>query len=278
LFILAMVLVLASACLHALWNALLKRARDIQTASVGILAVSVLATGCLAPWIRGPVFPGRAALLWALAAGLGEACYFATLTLALRSAPLGWSYSWMRGVGMLLVWPVSILCLAEPFRPFSAVSVAVVCLGLAAMGVGAGHGRGFRAFFWAVATGVSIAGYTLCYKCALASGAHPVGLYGLAMGVSLPVQFGISLRRPGFQARLRDQLGLTLAAGILCTCSFLFYLQAMAMEGAGLMATLRNTAIVFAVLFSRAIGERPTSRQWAGAALITAGAVGLAWR
>jgi len=35
---------------------------------------------------------------------------------------------------------------------------------------------------------------------------------------------------------------------------------------------------MFAVLFSRAIGERPTSRQWAGAALITAGAVGLAWR
>ena len=277
MLILAMVLVLASACLHALWNALLKRSRDIQTASVGILAVSVAVTGCLAPWTRGPIFPDLPSVLWALGAGLGEACYFVTLARALRSAPLGWSYSWMRGVGMLLVWPVSILCLGESFRPFSAVSVAVVCLGLAAMGLGAGRGRGFAAFFWAVTTGVFIAGYTLCYKCALASGAHPVGLYGLAMGVALPVQIGISLRRPGFRARLWDQWGLTLTAGVLCTASFLFYLQAMAMEGAGLMATLRNTAIVFAVLFSRAIGERPTSRQWAGAALITAGAVGLAW-
>ena len=42
-------------------------------------------------------------------------------------------------------------------------------------------------------------------------------------------------------------------------------------------ATLRNTSIVFAVLFSRVIGERPGPRQWAGAALITAGAMGLAW-
>jgi drug/metabolite transporter (DMT)-like permease len=49
------------------------------------------------------------------------------------------------------------------------------------------------------------------------------------------------------------------------------------MEGAGAMATLRNTSIVFAVLLSRILGERPTPRQWLGAALVSAGAMGLAW-
>ena len=275
MLLLAMILVLASACLHALWNAMLKRARNIQTASVGILAVSVLITAGMVPWIRGPVFPGLRPLLWAVAAGLGEGCYFVALSRALRAAPLGWSYAWMRGLGMLLVWPVSLLCLGETLRPLSAVSVAVVCLGLAVMGLVSARGQGSRAFRWAAATGVCIAGYTLCYKAALAGGAHPMGLYGLAMLVALPIQAGITYRRQRFA--LPGQWLLVATAGILCAASFLLYLQAMALEGAGVMATLRNTSIVFAVLFSRAIGERPTARQWAGAALLTAGAAGLAW-
>ena len=274
MLILAWVLVLGSACLHALWNALLKRARDIPSTSLGILGVSVLVTALMAPWIPGPLFP-PGSLRWALAAGLGEGLYFVGLARTLRAAPLGWGYSWMRGVGMLLVWPVSILAMGEPMRPLAAASVAVVCLGLALMGLMSARGQGFMAFFWACATGVCIAGYTLCYKAALAHGAHPVGLYGLAMLVAMPIQVAVT-RRQG-AGILPRQWGLVLAAGLLCAASFLFYLQALTLAGAGVMATLRNTAIVFAVLFSRAMGERPSSRQWAGAALIVAGAVGLAW-
>ena len=101
---------------------------------------------------------------------------------------------------------------------------------------------------------------------------------GLAMLVAMPIQVGLTLRTHGrARAILPDQWGLVTVAGTLCAGSFLFYLQALTLEGAGVMATLRNTSIVFAVLFSRALGERPSPRQWAGAALIVAGAVGLAW-
>jgi drug/metabolite transporter (DMT)-like permease len=272
--ILAWVLVLGSACLHALWNALLKRSRDIPSASLGILGVSVAVTGLLTPWVPRPLFPSGS-LAWALAAGLGEGCYFVGLARTLRAAPLGWGYSWMRGVGMLLVWPVSVLCLGEPLRPLAAASVALVCLGLALMGLVSARGQGFRAFGWACATGVCIAGYTLCYKASLAHGAHPVPLYGLAMLVAMPIQIAVTRAR-GASLMPRDP-GLVLLAGVLCAASFLFYLQALTLAGAGILATLRNTAIVFAVLFSRIIGERPGARQWTGAALITAGAVDLAW-
>jgi len=273
-----MILVLASACIHALWNALLKRARDIQTASMGILGVSVLLTACMVPFTRGRLFPGLPALLWALGAGLGEGCYFVGLSRALRSAPLGWSYSWMRGTGMLLVWPVSILCMGESFHLGSAVAVGVVCAGLAVMGTAAGRSPSPRALFWAFATGVCIGGYTICYKVSLAHGANPMGLFGLAMLVALPVQIAITpSRHRGLKGILPSQWGLVLVAGGLCAASFLLYLEALALEGAGIMATLRNTSIVFAVLFSRVIGERPGPRQWTGAALITAGAMGLAW-
>jgi drug/metabolite transporter (DMT)-like permease len=146
------------------------------------------------------------------------------------------------------------------------------------MGLVSESGKGIRAFLWAAGTGVFIAGYTLCYKAALDHGAHPVGLYGLAMLVALLFQTGSQLRRPdSAPGPRRQQWGLVLTAGVLCTASFLFYLWALALAGCGAMATLRNTSIVFALLFSRISGERPTFRQWAGAALVTAGAVGLAW-
>jgi drug/metabolite transporter (DMT)-like permease len=274
-----MSLVLASACAHALWTALLKRARNLHTASVGVLGVSVLATGAMLPWIRVPAFPQPAALVWGLAAGVGEGCYFLALSQALRTAPLAWSYSWMRAVGMLLVWPVSILWLGERLHPLAALSVAVVCAGLGVMGLVGSPGRGFKDFFWAGVTGILIGSYTLCYKAALADGANPVALYGLAMLVALPVQIGIRIHRQGFKAGtlLPSQWGLVWLVGLLCTASFLLYLEALAMEGAGAMATLRNTSIVFAVLLSRILGERPTPRQWLGAALVSAGAMGLAW-
>jgi drug/metabolite transporter (DMT)-like permease len=279
LLLLATLLVLVSACLHGLWNALLKKARNLHAASLGILVISLAITTALVPLIPGPVFPNRTALAWALAAGLGEGCYFVALSRALRAAPLGWSYSWMRGLAMLLVWPVSLLWLGEQLRPLSALGVVVICLGLMLMGLARTRAAGSEAIVWAAATGILIAGYTLAYKLALAHGAHPVGLYAMAMGVALPVQVGIRVRRQGWRAgtRMPEQRLLVLAAGILCTGSFLLYLKALALEGAGAMATLRNTSIVFAVLFSCAIGERPTFRQWSGAALVTAGAIALAW-
>lgn len=275
----AMLLVLASAGLHALWNALLKRARDIQSASVGILGFSVLATGCLLPWIPGPILPGPGAWGWALAAGVGEGCYFVALSRALQTAPLGWSYAWMRGLAMLLVWPASILLMGEPLRPVSVLAVALVCLGLGLMGLASARGQGPRGLAWAAATGVCIAGYTLCYKAALIHGAHPAGLFETAMLVALPVQAGVRIQRQGLRRGLRlpTQWALVALAGTLCAASFLLYLKALSLEGAGAMATLRNTSIVFAVLLSQAMGERPTARQWLGAGLVAAGAAGLAW-
>jgi drug/metabolite transporter (DMT)-like permease len=273
-----MSLVLASAGIHALWTTLLKRARNLHTASVSILGVSVLATGAMLPWIQGPAFPRPAALVWGLGAGIGEGCYFLALGQALRTAPLAWSYSWMRAVGMLLVWPVSILLLGERLHPVPALSVGVVVAGLGVMGLTGSPGKGFRDFFWVGITGILIGGYTLCYKAALGDGANPVALYALAMLVALPVQIGIRIHRQGFKAGtlLPDQWGLVWLAGLLCTASFLLYLGALSLQGAGAMATLRNTSIVFAVLLSRILGERPTRRQWLGAALVTVGAMGLA--
>ena len=274
-----LLLVLASAFLHALWNALLKKAANIEAASMGILFVSLVVTACAVPFIPGPAFAEPRALAWALGAGCCEGLYFLTLCKALESAPLGWSYTWMRGGSVLLVWPVALLFLGEKLHPASAASVAALCTGLALMGLAPRGSAGRGSLGWAAVVGVSIAGFTLCYKLSLAHGAHPIPLFATSMCVSLPIQIAVRLLRRGYIRTnfVTTQWALVLAAGILCTASFVLYLQALTLAGAGAIATLRNTSVVFAVLFSWLLGERPTGRQWVGAALVAAGAAGLAW-
>ena len=271
-------LVLLSAFLHAFWNALLKRAADPEAVSTGIMAVALLAAGSATAFLPGPAFPDRPALVWGLAAGCFEGLYFLTLARALGGASLGWSYTWMRGGSILLVWPVSLLFLGEAIRPFPALAVLVVCLGLAFMGFTPRSGDR-RSLAWAATVGSAIAGYTLCYKLSLGHGAMPVPLFALSMAVSLPIQVAVRILRGTFHrtSGRAHPWGLMLAAGLLSTASFTLYLKALTLGGAGVMATLRNTSVVFAVLFSWALGERPSPRQWAGALLVAAGAVGLAW-
>jgi drug/metabolite transporter (DMT)-like permease len=257
----ALVLVLTSALLHASWNALLKRGRNVEALSMGISVVALVLTAGAVPWLPGRVLPGHRALGWALGAGLFEGCYFLALIRALERAPLGFSYTWMRGGAVLVVWPLSMLFLGEAVTVRSALAVAVVCLGLGCMGLGSG--RHFRGWAWAATAGLFIGLYTLCYKLALDAGGHPVALFATACALSLPIQLAVRVARHGPRTALAppEQMGLALLAGVLCTASFVLYLQALAMAGAGAVSTLRNTSVVFAVLCSWSLGEKPGARQ-----------------
>jgi len=275
----ALLLAFASAIIHALWNVLLKRNRDLDSAAAGVFAVSMLLTAAAIPFIPGKAFPSHQAVLWGLAAGGCEGCYFVGLVRTLERAPLGWSYSWMRGSSIALLWPVSMLFMAEAFHWTSLVCVFTVCTGLGLLGSSFRGGRSRGALPWALLTGSFIAGYILFYKLSLAHGAHPLALYSLSMAVGLPIQTLVRIRRRGFQAFriLPEEPGLVLLAGCLCALGFSLFLVALSMTGAAAVTTIRNSSVAFTVVFSLALGERPGRRQWLGVALVTLGAMGLGW-
>jgi drug/metabolite transporter (DMT)-like permease len=276
----AVLLAFASAIIHALWNVLLKRTKDLDAASAGVFAVSMLLTAAVTAFLPGRAFAGASAVLWGLAAGVCEGSYFVGLVRSLERAPLGWSYSWMRGSSIALLWPVSMLFLAEPFHWISLVCVLVVCLGLALLGSSSGQRAKRGALPWALLTGVFIAGYILFYKLSLAHGAQPLALYSLSMAVGLPIQTLVRIRRSGLAnfRLLPEEPVLVLVAGFLCALGFSLFLVALSRSGAAAVTTIRNTSVAFAVVFSLALGERPSRRQWIGVLLVTLGAVGLGWK
>jgi drug/metabolite transporter (DMT)-like permease len=276
---LTLVLILASAFLHASWNALLKRQRDPEAASVAILAVAAILAAGTALWAGGAAFPARAGLAWALAAGLCEAGYFVTLAIGLRDAPLGLVYAIARGGALVLVWPISASLLAEPVTAPSIAGALVVMLGLAILGLDASGRASAPGVASAALCAAFVAGYHLAYKCALSAGGDPAAVFAVALAVALPVNLG--RLGPGALARVAGSLRanplILPAAGALCSASFLILLYALARGGAGAVATLRNTSVVIALLLGWAMGERPARGQVAGIVAIALGAVLLGW-
>lgn len=275
----ALGLVLLSAFLHALWNALLKRERDIEVATVGVLAVAALSSALALLLSPGVAFPERSAYAWALSAGVFEGGYFFALSMALLRAPLGFAYTVARGGAIALVWPISVLVLGEQLTTLGVVGVTVLLGGLAAVGLGGDRRVGPSGLRWSLLCAAGIAGYHVSYKQALAAHAQPAALFAMSLAVALPMNL-LRLgrdKRARLGSRLRALPWAIFGAGVICTAAFVVFLHALALSGAGAVLTLRNTSVVFAQLFAFMIGERLPRRQVLGALLIGAGATLIAW-
>ena len=274
-------LVLASAFVHAGWNALLKRQRDPETALVAAMVACAFFSIGGAVVMRAPLPPGRA-IAWSIASGLFEAGYLATLGKAMSLAPLSVVYTVMRGGALLLVWPLSVALLGEHASPVALGGVTLVIAGLglaAATPQTAGAPRASApGLGWALLSACFIAGYSRCYKQALATGGTPLACVAISLTLSLSgVSLRLARRLREVGALLRQQPWTVLLMGFCSNASFVLFLCALERGGTGETSTLRNASVVFAQGFACMIGERPRRHHVLGALLVAAGAVALAW-
>lgn len=245
-------------------------------AAVGVAAVLALVVAGLR-WSFGEVpFATSRALVWALAAGVLEWTYFVSLARALDKGPLGPIYTVSRGGAILLVYPISIGLFDERLTTLAALGSAVVFAGLALSGARTGDTRETHgpALAWAVVCAVAIAGYHLAYKAALGAGANPSAAFAAALAVATTLNV---VRVRGVGAVMRARLPRVLVMGVLCGGSFLILLEALARGGAGFVLTLRNTSVLFATALAATVGDPPRRAQVAGAVLVAAGAILIAW-
>jgi drug/metabolite transporter (DMT)-like permease len=278
-------LVLLSAFLHAMWNALLRLEKDKDRSLVAATTVATLFAAAIAGvrWRTGDApFASLAGVGFTITAGVFEAMYFATLARAMERGRLGVVYTVSRGGAVLAVWPLSIALYSEVATVPAIAGSLVVLAGLALSGLGAsGDAQPGRraAIGWAAACAMSIAGYHLAYKAALREAANPSACFALSLGLSTTinaVRLGGAGRR-GVVALARVRWPRLLVMGLVCGGSFLILMEALAIGGSGYVLTLRNTSLLFAVGMAWLIGERPTRTEIAGAALVVAGAVLMAW-
>lgn len=277
--------VLLSALLHALWNSLLRLEKDKDRTLVAAVAVAALLAILVGGirWVLGTApFETTESAMWTIAAGVLEWSYFSSLAKALDRGPLGAVYTISRGGAILIVWPLSIALFDEPLTLTSGIGSAILLGGLALAGIGAGSTKQTRiaALAWAVFCAISIAGYHLAYKRAMATG----GSTSAAFAVGLAVATSINVVRLGREGRriagglVRARPGSVILMGLVCGGSFLILMEALNGGGAGYVLTLRNTSVLFATIFAALIGERPRRTEVLGSVLVAAGAVLMAWR
>jgi drug/metabolite transporter (DMT)-like permease len=267
----ALALALGAACLHALWNLLLARAPDVQTATAVTFAVAVVAFLPVAV-VRWDV---EAAAVPYIAVSSGfELAYLALLAAAYTYAQLSVVYPVARGLAPVLVLAIGVTILGVGTSAVEVSGVLLVALGvLLVRGLRGGDSRGAA---FGVAIAACIAGYTLADARGV-DHADPLAYLELVMAGPVVVYAGVTARRRGLPA-LRRQLGpATVIAGLSTFGAFGLALFALQRASAASVAAVRETSVVIAVaLAAPVLGERVTPKRFAGAVLVVAGVAILA--
>jgi drug/metabolite transporter (DMT)-like permease len=263
----ALVLALAAAFVHALWNLLLARARDPEAATAVALLVSIVA---FAP-VAGFTFDADADV-WPFTIGTGalQLAYFILLAAAYRRSSLSLVYPVARGVAPVLVLVAGVAVLGKTTSLGQAAGVLLVGSGvLLVRGVGRRAEAGGVAFGLAIAS--CIAAYTLVDKHGIRHAA-PITYLELSMIAPALIYAGAIGRIKGRTA-LREAWGpATVVAGLATFGAYALVLAALLRASAASVAAVRETSVVLTTIFAAAFLHEPVGPgRLAGAGLVAGG-------
>src|SRR4051812_22788436 len=240
----ALVLALAAAFVHALWNILLARAPDVESATAVALLTAeiVFLPVALVTWdVQASAWP------YIVAGGFLQITYFALLATAYRLVPLSVVYPIARGGAPVLVLLIGAVVLGRTTSWTQVVAVVLVVAGILLV-------RGFRgADPRGVAFGVAIASciavYTLVDKSGVAH-AEPITYLELSMLGPGVVYAGAVMRIKGVDAVRRAIGPASILAGICTFGAYALVLAALQRASATSVAAVRETSVVIAALLA----------------------------
>lgn len=271
-------IVLASALLHALWNGIIKGGQDkftetaLNTSGGALLGVLAL------PWL--PALPASA---WGYLASsvVVHLFYYFFLSQAYRYCDLTYAYPLMRGTAPLLTGLVSVWVLAQPLSLYGWLSLGLICLGILVMGGNAIYKRNFSLPGTLAALGNALV--IMLYTVLDGQGVHACGLpliYGcwlfILNGACL-LLLNLVLRRRAFCSYVNPKrLLFGLGGGMASLIAYAMVLWGMTQAAVPLVAGLRESSVIFgmmgAILF---LGEKLNLFRLAAILLLAAGAAGL---
>ena len=280
----ALTLVVAAALVHAVWNALAKRAQDqlvFLWSSVSVASVVLLPVG-LAKLPEGG-FPAAAAP-FVVATIVIHALYFFALGRAYRHGDFSRVYPIARGLGVALVPILALVVFDERLSPLGTLGVALVVAGIGGLHLTSGGWSGAlprasrAGTAWAIATGLAIAAYSLVDKAGVGR-LHPLpylALMGIGMSALLaPV---VLADRRALAREWRLNWRTILVASTMNLTSYLLVLHAFRLSKVGYVVAARELSILFSAFIGTLwLGEGTLAPRLAGASIVLAGVVCVAF-
>lgn len=262
-------MMLISGAAHAVVNAVVKSGGDKMSSRAlidGSSAVLVLPLAFVVP------FP-TTALPFLLASFAVHAVYLICLIKAFEGADMSAVYPVMRGSAPVIAAIAAVLWLGDPITLAAALGIALVTLGTLA--VAWWNRPSLRALGWALATGFTIAAYTVIdakgVRAAPSALSYAVWVF-ILLGFGIGAMFAL-WRGPRFVAEAREQWKPGLIAGALSLVTYGLALWAYRLGDVPRLAALRETSILFGVAIAwLVLKEKVGKARLAGAGLIAAGA------
>ena len=288
----ALLLVLAAAGLHALWNIAAKQAGGDHRFAFVTVAMTALLWAPVAAWFGADELPRWTPLQWAVvtASAAVHVVYFLTLLRGYREADLTVVYPVARGSGPLLTAAAAVLLLGETLTLSGAAGVLAVCGGVFLIAGGPGlfkagadtaaRARLHAGLRWGALTGALIACYSVIDGYAvkwLLMG--PVLFDYLCNLLRVPMMLPLVWRDgAGLRHALRTQWRAALVVAVLGPAAYICVLYAVTMAPLSHVAPAREVSMLLAALIGgRLLGETDRGLRLLGAACIAGGVMALAW-
>jgi drug/metabolite transporter (DMT)-like permease len=278
---LAIVLLLSSAALHALWNLLLKKSDEKYLAMAWQVIIGSLVS-IIALLFLG--LPPRSMWLFVLISTILEAIYFGILTYAYNDHDFSLVYPVARGAAPALVVIWSALFLNEIPSLGGFIGIAMIIGGLAIIGAtsllqnptGKPH---FRGIVVALSVALVISIYTLVDGFAVKHG--PALPYGLSLFMLMPVfTTPLVVRHYGWEHSLKTfthQPARLILVGILAVIAYLSALFAYSIAPVNYSEAIREVSVVMGAFAGwYFLGEQMGKIRILGAVVIFAGIVMIA--
>jgi drug/metabolite transporter (DMT)-like permease len=272
--------VIGAALIHAVWNALAKRARTPIVFLWWSVTLASLAFLPLAAWLVWRHGLPSSAWPFVAATTVLHAVYFYTLGRAYRHGDFSRVYPMARGLGVAVVPVIGYAAFGEVVSPLGAAGIALVVLGVVALqrvpsvATGPGSPSSPAGTVWAVLTGLTIAAYSVVDKGGVAR-LNPVP-YLVLLGLgSCALLAPVAVRQPGgLRAEWAVNASRILVASAMNLSAYLLVLFAFRLSKVGYVVAARELSIVFsAVIGSWWLGEGRLGARLVGAAVILAGVV-----
>ncbi len=267
--------VLLAALMHAGWNTAVKIGLD-RVSSVLLLSLTqAVIAAVILPFVTPPA---REALIWILAGAVLHAGYKVFLVQAYTHADLSQAYPLARGTAPLIVAVFSALVLGVTFASIEIAAILLISAGILLMalkGGALGRMQG-KALFYALGTAGFTASYTLVdgIGARVAQTASGFVLWLMICDAVLMAIYAAATRgRSAFPALL-PAWKIGLFAGVMSLGSYWIAVWAFTQAPIALVAALRESSILFAVLIAAVLLREPVSRwRWMSVACIALGVV-----
>jgi drug/metabolite transporter (DMT)-like permease len=262
-----------SALTTALAHASIKSGKDKLAVQAWVRLFDLALAAPLAFWIGLPpsyLWP------WLLAAAATHAVYQALLSLSYSVSDFSVAYPVARGIAPVLTAGAGVALLGDTLSGWLMAAIAVVSIGIVLLAAGGRLSRiGLLA---ALATGTLTTAYSVIDARGMRLSPDLltfIAWFFVLDAVAMPLLF-LARRRGAAAAAFRADWRPGLRAALMTPVSFVPALCAFALAPVGAVSAIREASVLIGMgVAGRLLGETVDARRLIGAALITAGIVGI---